>query len=480
MDINRRKGSKHRILSQEQIQIVHESTLELLERTGVQVQCAEAIEVLKQSGCDVSNARQVKIPRKLVAKAIEAAPKSIQVYDRDGNPALALQEDTCYYGTGSDCTHHIDLFSGKRRTTTKEDVGNLARFCDALPNIDFVMSMGIAYDTPRGTSFVHQYEAMLLNTKKPVIVTAHGQKDMKTIIDMAAVAIGGLDAVGKQPPLILYSEPFSPLTHTEMGVAKCLLCCEYGVPFIYIPSPMMGATGPITYAGTLVQANAECLSGLVIFQAKYPGAKFIYGGDATGMDMRHTVYIYSGPEINVLNVALADLAHFYKLPFFCIAGATDSKVPDAQAGIEYALSLYNATLNGCNLIHDCGYLESGRTSSFESILMADEIIAFIKHLLKPFEITSETIALDVINEIGTGKTYLSHRHTLKNLRKDLWFPRFLDRSVFDNWEKAGAKDLRQRLREEAQKIQEGHSPPLLPQEISQQIQLMVRKHIPDV
>jgi len=161
MDISRRKGSKHRILSQEQIQIVHESTLELLERTGVQVQCTEALEVLKQSGCDVSNPRQVKIPRKLVAKAIEAAPKSIQVYDRDGNPALALQEDTCYYGTGSDCTHHIDLFSGKRRTTTKEDVGNLARFCDALPNIDFVMSMGIAYDTPRGTSFVHQYEAML-------------------------------------------------------------------------------------------------------------------------------------------------------------------------------------------------------------------------------------------------------------------------------------------------------------------------------
>lgn len=480
MDIRQGKGSRNRILSQGQIQLVHQQTLELLERTGVCVQSEEALEILGDAGCDVRDPERVKIPRKLVANAIEAAPKSIEVYDRKGHLVMTLEEDACYYGTGSDCPYHIDLFSGQRRSCTKEDVANIARFCDALPNIDFVMSMGIAHDTPSGTCFVHQYEAMLLNTTKPVIVTGHGRRDMTTMIDMAAAVVGGTEALRKRPPLILYSEPFSPLTHTEMGVVKCLVCCEYEVPFIYIPSPMMGGTGPATIAGNLTQANAECLSGLVIFQTKYPGTKFIYGGDATAIDMRHAVYLYGNPELNLLNAALADLAHFYQLPFFCISGSTDSKVLDAQAGIEYALSLYIATLNGCNLIHDCGYLESSLVSSFESILMSDEIISMVKYMLRPLEITEETIALKVIDEVGPRGTYLTHRHTLNNFRKSMWFPRFFDRARFSIWERQGAKDLRQRLREEAQKILAAHLVPELPEAVVQEIGRIVQNHVPDI
>ena len=480
MDIRQHKAFRNRILTQDQIQLVHNQTLELLETTGVRVQSEQALEILGNAGCDVKNPRQVKMPRKLVAEAIDAAPKSIQVYDRNGNPAMTLEEDACYYGTGSDCPYHIELSSGKRRSCTKKDIGNLAHFCDALPNIDFVMSMGIANDTPPGSNFVHQYEAMLLNTTKPVIVTGHGQRDMKAMVNMAAAAVGGIEGVRKHPPLILYSEPFSPLTHTEMGVVKCLVCCEYEVPFIYIASPMMGGSGPATIAGTLTQANAECLSGLVIFQTKHPGAKFIYGGDATALDMQHVIFSYGAPELNLLNAALADLAHFYRLPFFCLAGSTDSKVLDAQAGIEYALSIYLATLNGCNLIHDCGYLESGLTSSFESILMSDEIINLVKYMLKPLEINRETIALGVINEVGTTGTYLTHQHTLDNFRKAMWFPRFFNRARFDTWEKQGSRDLRERLREEAQKILAAHPTPRLPQDAVQTISRIVENHVPDV
>jgi len=478
MIISRQQGSSLGILSQEQIQLVHEKTLELLETVGVWVQCEEALQILGEAGCDVIEPKRVKISRELVEKAINTAPKSINVYDRTGHLAMRLREGYCYYGTGSDCTHHIDLYTGKRRNTTKKDVQDLARFCDALSNIDFVMSMGIAHDAPRGSEFVRQYEAMLCSTTKPVVVTGHGRKDMKTMVQMAAVAVGGVNELRQHPPLVLYSEPFSPLTHTEMGVGKCLVCCEHGVPFIYIPSPMMGGTGPVTLAGNLTQANAECLSGLVIFQTKYPGAKFIYGGDATGMDMRHAIFLYGGPELYILNAALADLAHFYHLPFFCISGSSDSKVLDAQAGIEYALSLYLATLNGCNLIHDCGYLESGKTSSFESVLMSDEIIDMIKHLLKPLEINEATIALDVIDEVGPGNVYLTHPHTLKNFRKDLWMPRFLDRAVFNIWEERGAKDLRQRLNEEAKKILTAHQASPLPSGVVKEITELVQNHVP--
>lgn len=480
MDIGQRKGSRNRILSQEQVQLIHEHTLELLEKTGVWVQSEEALEILGNAGADISNPKRVKIPRRLVAAAIEAAPKSISAYNRNGDLSMTLDEGVSYYGTGSDCTHHIDPFSGQRRLSTKADVSNLARFCDALPNIDFVMSMGIANDTPPGTNFVHQYEAMLLNTTKPVIVTGHGRRDMQAMIDMAAVAVGGIDKVRERPPFILYSEPFSPLTHTEMGIVKCLVCCEYGVPFVYIPSPMLGGTGPVTIAGILTLANAECLSGLVICQAKYPGAKFIYGADATALDMQQAVFVYGCPEINVLNTALSDLAHSYHLPFFCISGGTDAKVLDAQAGIECALSLYTASLNGCNLIHDCGYMESGRTSSFESILMADEIISMVKHMLKPVEINEETIALKIIDEVGPSGMYLTHRHTLANFRKSLWFPRFFDRAVFANWEQRGSKDLRQRLNEAAQKIFASNPAPQLPEPVIQEISKVVKNYRPDV
>jgi trimethylamine--corrinoid protein Co-methyltransferase len=413
-------------------------------------------------------------------EAIEAAPHRIDVFNRDGQLSMVLKEDASYYGTGSDCPTTIDIYSEERRPSAKADVGRLARFCDALPNIDFVMSFGIANDAPEGSSFVHQYEAMLLNTKKPVIVTGHGRNDMMAMIEMAAAAVGGMDRVRNRPPLILYTEPLSPLVHTEMGVGKGLVCCDYGIPFIYIGSPMMGASAPATVEAALVQAVAESLSGLVIFQKKQPGAKFIFGGDATLMDMSTSIFSYGAPELNILNAALADMAHFYGLPFFCIAGSSDSKVLDAQVGLEYAMSIYDATLNGCNIIHDCGYLESGLTSSFESVLFADEIIAMVKHMVRPLDFDDETVPLRLMNRVGPGGNYLMEDHTAENFRKTFWRPRFLDRNRFDMWEKDGSKDLRRVLNEKAKVIFERHQPAELPEEIVRSIRSITVKHQPDV
>jgi len=451
-----------------------------LEEVGSRVLCEEALAILGQAGCDVTDPARVKIPPKLVMEAIEAAPSEIEVYDRNGEPAMVLREDACYYGTGSDCPTTIDLDSGKRRPCTKEDVGRLARFCDALPNIDFVMSFGIANDAPRGGNFVAQYQAMLLNTRKPIIVTGHGRNDMAAMVEMAASALGSIDEVKKRPPLILYTEPLSPLVHTEMGIAKGLVCCEYGIPVIYIGSPMMGATGPASLEGTLVQAVAESLAGLAVFQKKAPGAKFIFGGDATVMDMSTSVFSYGAPELDMLNAALADMAHHYRLPFFCIAGSSDSKVLDAQAGLEYAISIYNATLNGCNIIHDCGYLESGLTSSFESVLLADEIIGRVKHMFHPLEFNDETVPLEVMRAVGPGGDFLMQEHTLANFRKTFWFPRFLDRNVFEIWEKDGSRDVRAILNEKARDILEGHHPQRLSEQVVQSIAEIVARHRPDL
>jgi len=472
--------TRNRLLSPQQIQQVHELALQLLEKVGCSVQCEEALEILGMAGCDVKNPHRVKVPRKMVNEAISAAPKKIQVYHRDGKLAMTLDQDCCYYGTGSDCPKMIDLYSGERRQSTKADIGDLACFCDALPNIDFVMSFGIAQEEHRGRDFVHGYEALLLNTSKPAIVTAHGRNDMLTMIKMAAASQGGLAELREKPTLILYSEPLSPLVHTEMGVSKGLVCCEYGIPFIYIGSPMMGASAPATIEGILVQAVAECLSGLVIFQQKQPGAMFIFGGDATVMDMSTMIFSYGAPELQTLNTALADMAHFYGLPFFCIAGATDAKVLDAQAGLEYALSLYNATMNGCNLIHDCGYLESGLTSSFESVLLADEIISMLKHMLKPLQFDSDSVPLDIMETVSPGGSFLNTNHTRNKYRNTFWFPRYLDRNVFEQWKERGMADLKIVLNEKARKIFEQHNPVPLPEKTIQAIHDELLKHKVDV
>jgi trimethylamine--corrinoid protein Co-methyltransferase len=265
-----------------------------------------------------------------------------------------------------------------------------------------------------------------------------------------------------------------------MGVGKGLVCCEYEIPFIYIGSPMMGGTSPATLEGTLVQTVAESLAGLVIFQKKQSGAKFIFGGDATVMDMRTSIFSYGCPELSILNAGLADMAHYYRLPFFCIAGSTDAKVLDAQAGFEYAMSLYNATLNGCNIIHDCGYLEFGSTSSFESILLADEIIGIIKYMLQPLNFNDESIPLEVMNKVGPGGNFLLEDHTTENFKKSFCFPRFFDRNTFETWENNGSKDLHAILNENAKEIFNNHKTEELSEEIKQRINAIVKKHQPDV
>lgn len=480
MDIYQRQGSKNRMLSNEQILQVQEYVINLMENIGCKVECEEALDILGHAGCDIRDMNRVRIPRKLVMEALESSPKEIEVFNRNGELAMMLKEGNCYYGTGSDCNTTIDLESGERRLCMKDDVARLARFCDALLNINFVMSFGIANDVPRGSNFIHQYEAMLLNTTKPIIVTGYGRNDMRTMIEMAGSAIGGIDKIKNKPPLILYTEPVSPIVHTEMGVSKGLVCCEYGIPFIYIGSPMMGGTSPATIESTLVQTVAESLAGLVIFQKKQPGAKFIFGGDATVMDMKTSIFSYGSPELNILNAGLADMAHFYRLPFFCIAGSSDAMVLDAQSGFEYALSIYNSTLNGCNIIHDCGYLESGMTSSFESVLFSDEIIGWIKFMLQPLNFNDESVALQVIDNVGPGGNFIMEDHTYDNYMNTFYFPRSFNRKRFETWEEEGSRDICSILKEGAKAIINDHKPQKLPEEVKQTISAIVEKHRPDV
>jgi trimethylamine--corrinoid protein Co-methyltransferase len=455
------KSPHFSVLSEDQKEDLHLASLEILWRTGCRVLCDEAITLLKKAGADVSDGNLVRMPAHLVEWAIRCAPPRVVMADRNGERVMFLEDGKTHYGTGSDCPNIVDSKTGARRKFLKADVADASRLCDGLPNIDFMMSMGLASDVPAQTSDRHQFEAMVLNTTKPIIFTAHDLDGIRDIVDMAAAVAGDLDELRRNPFIMLYGEPITPLKHAKESVEKLLFMAQNALPAIYAPGMLSGATAPVTIAGCLALANAESLFGLVMAQLAREGAPFVYGGGALPIDMRTSVAAYGAPELQLAGAALADMAHFYRLPRFSSAGASDSKVLDQQAMIEGTMSTLMQALCGANLVHDVGYLESGLTGSYEMAVAIDEVIGMVKRIMGGLEISDDTLALDVIHRVGPGGQFIDDQHTLKHFR-EAWFPRLLDRRNYESWDADGRKTMGERLNKRVNELLAEHVPDAVP------------------
>ncbi len=370
-----------RVLSESQIERIHFASLEVLERTGVRVLHAEAVKLLQDAGCLIKRDGIVKIPGFVVEAAIGSAPSRVVLSTRDGRRAMFLEGNRCYFGTAPDAVNTLDSFTGDRRPSVKKDVANAAKVSDALENIDFVMSLGLIHDCHPDTSDLHQFQAMLENTEKPIAFTAHNKSSLEIIRNIGWEVAGGKAQFQEHPFLIHYSEVISPLTHSPEGVEKVLFCAENLIPVVYVSGLMSGATGPVTTAGSIVLANAESLSSLVIHQLKRPGAPIIASNQATIMDLMTSKFCHGAPELHLSHAALADVYHYYHLPIWGTAGASDSQYHDQQAAIECTLSVLLAAQSGCNLVHDVGFLDSAIASSLETVVMCDEIVSMVKRVM---------------------------------------------------------------------------------------------------
>lgn len=466
------------VLSQDEIQQIHEATIKVLEETGVKVLEAEAQQLLKKVGCRVEG-DIAYVPRKVVDDALKTAPKSVQVYSRDGSPGIALEMGKSWFGTGSDCPNIMDSRTGERRPSNKKDVEEVALLCDALNNIEFVMSLCIVLDVPPRHSDVHQFEAMIRNTVKPIVFTAHDKRGMEHIIRVAEAAMGA-EKFRDHPSICLYAEPISPLEHVPVAMEKMLLAAERRIPVVYTPCPMAGATAPVTMAGTLVTGNAEVLSGLVIHQAKNPGAPFIAGGVMTILDMGTANISYGAPELHLLCTAYTQIAHHYGLPMFGTAGCTDSKVLDQQAAVEATTSALVQALVGANLIHDVGFLEYALTGSLEMVALTDEVVGMVRRIIRGIEVTPETLAVDVIHKVGPGGHYLNEDHTFEHFREQTWFPTVMDRNNRERWEAEGSKTLGEKLNEKVLHILATHKPAPLSESASREIDAIVQSYEKEV
>lgn len=450
-----------RMLSDEQLREIHNTSLDILARTGIVMKNERATRLLLEAGAWEADGR-IKIPEHLVMDAIAAAPGRIPMYNRLGDLTMPLEAGKVFFGSGSDCIYVVDLETGERRQTTAEDVRRFAQLCDGLDQIAFNMSMGNPCDVPALDVYVHEFIAMLRGSVKPICYTANNRRDMEDIYRIACAVAGGEVALREKPFLILYAEPISPLLFPDESVDKLLFCAEKGIPVTYPPSPNTGGGGPITVAGALALGNAECLVGLVLTQLVRRGAPFLYGMNIAALDMGSTIVSYGAPEWPTGMAAWCDIARFYDLPVWGAAGASDSKLADAQAGIEAAITILTAFLTRCNLVHDVGYIEYGSTSSMEMLVIANEVISDVRFIMEGVEVSERTLARAAIHRARPGGGFLADDHTLENWRSAQWRPMLFDRNRYDAWAAAGSKSITERANRRARKILRDHQAPALP------------------
>jgi trimethylamine--corrinoid protein Co-methyltransferase len=462
------------MMAPDHCQTIHRASLEILRRTGARVYHQGALDLLRDADAVVSDSNLVRFQPSIVEWALAQAPTRIPLCRRgSAEVAASLEGKRVNYGTGSDCPNYLDPRTGERRPFTAADLIDAIHVVDALPELAFCMSMGIPSDLGTANAYREQFSMMLQHTVKPIVFVCDDRADCEAIASMAAIIAGGRDQLRLNPTLLLYSEPSTPLKHSETATGKLLYMARERLPIVHSPAPMMGGTSPVTLAGGLALGNAEVLSSLVIHQLAHPGAPFVYGSGLHHMDMKTTISVYGAPEFQLARLAVAEMGRHYGLPTWGYAGHSDSCVMDGQAAADAAFSVLIAELAGHNLVHDVGYLEGGLTTSPEMIVFTAEMISMMRSFAGGFRIDGESLALDVIDQVGPGGDFLTAGHTLEHFRS-LWQPSLFDRRRAEEWEAAGQNRLGDRLREKTIAHIEDHRIEQLPDSVREEIDYILR------
>jgi len=471
------RGGQLRFLTSKQVEEIHLATVEVLEQVGLRTKSKAILEVFRKGGAEVNlDGGAIRIPEHLVKESLGKAPSGVTLFGRDPKYDILLEGSRVHYGLGGTPTPFIrDLETGQNRRPTKKDFDDATRLGDALPNMSFIMTIAGAFDVPYEVEYEHEWEALFNNTEKPIVYSAPSAYSAGKVLEMASAISGGMDALRRRPIMCLYSETISPLS---IGVANenIIEFAKAGIPITQGPSPQIGATGPATIAGNAVVANSENLATIILAQLVNPGTPFLYAGWGGVMDPRTGVGVYASPESALSDgVINAQMAEFYHLPTFGFACPSDSKLPDAQAGAEAMQYALVSGLAGVNLCHDCGYLASGSVGSMEMAVICDDILGNILRIIRGVEVNDETLAVEVIKEVGPEGNFLGHKHTLKHIREELHLPSIFDRNPETAWAKAGSKPIHQVAKEKAQKILKEHHPQPLPKDTQTKLSEIVKQ-----
>ncbi len=425
------------LLAEEAVHQIHENSLILLEEVGMKIQSQKALTLLENAGATVNHETEhAFFPRSLVEEQVKHAPSSITLYSRDGDPALKLEKNNVHLNPGSAATHLLDRKTSDRRHPQVNDVIEFARVTDALTYIDAQSTALIPADIPAVLADRYRLYLILQNSTKPIVTGTFSLDAFEDMQKMLEAVVGGSKKLREKPLAIFDTCPSAPLQWSELTVHDLLLGAEAGIPIELISMPQLGATGPITIAGSLVLHNAESLSGVVLTQLAAKGAPVIYGGSPTAVDMQYGTARLGAIESIMLTCAYAQMAKYYRLPTHGYLGLSDAKQgADSQSGYEAAMGLILGALTGINNIAGAGMLIFESTQSFEKLVIDDVLAGMVKRLIGGVTVTEETLALEELRKVGTqGGDFLRLRHTLNWFRKEHFMPGpLVDRQPYENW-----------------------------------------------
>jgi trimethylamine--corrinoid protein Co-methyltransferase len=426
-----------------------------------------ALKLLENAGAEVDSRKKIAlIPQNLAKESLGKAPSTIRLYSQDGEHDRVLEKDRVTYNPGSAALFFLDSKTGEIRRPLTRDLTDLVRLADALEHIQAQSTALVVSDVPDEIADRYRLFIVLKNSPKPIITgtfSIDGFYDMKRMLEVVA---GGEKEAARKPRAIFDTCPSAPLKWSEVTSQNLLDCAKYHIPAEIIPMPQLGATGPVTLAGSLVQHNTEFLSGLVMAQLTTPGAPVIYGGSPTTLDMRYGTARLGAIETMMLGCSYAQIGKYYNLPTHMYLGLSDTKIIDAQCGFESGIAIVLGALAGINVISGPGMLNFENCQSLEKLVIDNTVCGMALRLVEGVKVTDETLAIDLIRKVGPGGMFLAEKHTLEWFRKERFIPsELIDRKELNAWKTEGSKSTIQRAKEIVDMTLEKHKPTPLPPEI---------------
>jgi trimethylamine--corrinoid protein Co-methyltransferase len=451
-------GGRYQPLAAEDIARIDDTVLRIIEEIGCEVNSEEALRALEKAGAGIEKGtRRVRLPREKARELIAKAPSEITLYGREDKNDIHLGGRRVYAGTGGTALHIYEPATGRRRQADLKDLKNIAGLVDKLDNVHLFLLPTYPNELSLEQVDVNRFFAGLDNTTKHVMGGIYTPEGMDRVIRMGEIVAGSPQALREKPILSLITCVISPFIIDAHYGDLVVRAARSGVPVVCPSEPLCGATSPVTLAANLAVQVVDSLMGVILTQAANPGTPVIFGSVATSTDLRDLKYIAGSVEMGLLNAAGAQMAQFYKLPYYATGGMTDAKTLDAQSGYESAVTNLLSALAGANFIHDAaGLMEFAMTVCYEKYVIDNEILGMVMRAVEGIRVDDETLAFDLMKEVGPGGNFVTARHTRRFMRKEHYQPLLSDRSSRERWEAAGSRDTWQRAAAKVEEILAGH------------------------
>jgi len=445
------------VLSEDEVNRIHSASLDILNNVGIAIHHERVLRELEEAGAFADYPkRMVRIPPSLVQESVRKAPKLPTLAGRSRENDVKIEYGKTYTRSASGAIYVIDPQTGKRRDATTVDVENFTKLQDALQNVSFCGGSPYPSDIHPSLRDIYQMRTMLENTTKHIRFQPFSGRNLDCVVKLASTVVGGEEELKKRPIISCITAPSSPLRYSTEQVEVMIRCGRHGLPVMLGSTPTVGATGPVTLAGSLVLQNAEILAGVVLCQVMNPGAPLSYGPRMPTMDMRTGLSSWGAVEFGLAAAASVQMGQLYGIEIDAYGPTSDAKVLDEQTAIERTFNAVLPALAGAHIINGAGVLESILTVSVEQLVIDNEMLGMMFRILHGIEINEATLAEDVIRRVGAGGNFLADIHTMEHFRAEHFIPEVFDRKTRMMWERAGNKDVVSASRELAQRLLREH------------------------